>query len=176
LRGEATPKCRSRLAPRTGQRRSDVHRMTWADVNGTKIRVTQQKGGTKLTIELHSDLRLVLDAAERKHISTLVTEFGRPFTVNGFSRFMRDAITAAGLPLDCQPHGLRKAAGRRLAEANCRPHEIMAILGHKTLSEAERYTREADQVLLAASGIARLEDRTRTGLPKPTNPGLGKQQ
>ena len=50
---------------------------------------------------------------------------------------MRDAIRAAGLPLDCQPHGLRKAAGRRLAEAGCSAREIMAVLGHKTLSEAD---------------------------------------
>ena len=49
------------------------------------------------------------------------------------------AVTpAAGLPIDCQPHGLRKAAGRRLAEAGCTAHEIMSVLGHKTLSEAER--------------------------------------
>src|SRR5258705_9644309 len=58
---------------------------------------------------------------------------------------LRDAITAAGLPLDCQPHGLRKAAGRRLAEAGCTAHEIMAVLGHKTLAEAERYTRGGGQ-------------------------------
>jgi integrase len=59
----------------------------------------------------------------------------------------------------CQPHGLRKAAGRRLAEAGCTPHEIMAILGHKTLSEAERYTRDADQARLATAAVARLEGR-----------------
>jgi integrase len=73
---------------------------------------------------------------------------------------MRSAITAAGLPLDCQPHGLRKAAGRRLAEAGCTAHEIMAVLGHKTLSEAERYTREADQARLASTALAKLEGRT----------------
>jgi hypothetical protein len=33
----------------------------------------------------------------------------------------------------------------------------MAILGHKTLAEAERYTREARQVMLGDAAIARLE-------------------
>jgi integrase len=70
---------------------------------------------------------------------------------------MREAITAAGLPLECQPHGLRKAAGRRLAEAGCSSRELMAVLGHKTLAEAERYTREADQVRLATAAVARLQ-------------------
>ena len=58
---------------------------------------------------------------------------------------MRDAITAVGLPLDCKPHGLRKTLGRRLTDAGCTAREIMAVLGHRTLAEAERYTREADR-------------------------------
>ena len=111
----------------TGQRRSDVHRMTWADVNDGTIRVAQQKPGRKLRIRLRRDLITVLTAAERNHATIINTEYGRPFTVDGFSQWIRDAITAAGLPLDCQPHGLRKAAGRRLAEAGC-AHEIMAAL------------------------------------------------
>ena len=36
----------------TGQRRSDVHRMTWADVNRSMIRVVQQKTGEKLEIPI----------------------------------------------------------------------------------------------------------------------------
>jgi hypothetical protein len=35
----------------------------------------------------------------------------------------------------------------------------MAVLGHKTLTEAERYTREADQVQLATAALAKLEGR-----------------
>ena len=144
----------------TGQRRSDIHRMTWADVTGNTIRVVQQKTGAKLTIPLHADLRAILTETKRKHVAILTTEYGRAFTVDGFSGFMRDAIKAAGLPLECQPHGLRKAAGRRLAEAGCSSRELMAVLGHKTLSEAERYTRDADQARLASAAVARLEGRS----------------
>jgi integrase len=143
----------------TGQRRSDVYRMTWADVTGDTIRVVQQKTGAKLTIALHSDLRAILAETKRTHLAILTTDYGRPFTVDGFSGFMRDAIKAAGLPIECQPHGLRKAAGRRLAEAGCSSRELMAVLGHKTLSEAERYTRDADQARLASAAVARLEGR-----------------
>ena len=160
----------------TGQRRSDVHRMTWADVNGDTIRVVQQKSGRKLTIPLHHNLRAILAATERKHVTILNTEYGKPFTVDGFSQWICDAITAAGLPLECQPHGLRKTAGRRLAEAGCTPHEIMAVLGHKTLAEAERYTRDADKVRLATGTIARLRDTRGTKLPKPHPASLGKSR
>lgn len=146
----------------TGQRRSDVHRMTWADVNGTVIRVVQQKTGRKMVIPLHRELVKVLAVADRLHgaVTIIATEHGRPFTVAGYSQWLRDAIRAAGLPLEAQPHGLRKAAGRRMAEAGCTPHEIMAVLGHTTLSEAERYTREADQTRLASSAMSKLEGQT----------------
>lgn len=143
----------------TGQRRSDVHRMTWADISGDTISVCQQKTGARVWIALHRDLAVVLAVAPREHLTIINTEFGRPFTVEGFSRFMRDAIAAAGLGLDAKPHGLRKAAGRRLAEAGCTAHEIMAVLDHKTLAEAERYTREADKKRLGRAAIIKLEGR-----------------
>jgi integrase len=157
----------------TGQRRSDVHRMTWADVSGTAIRVVQQKTGRKLAIPLHRELLAVLAVAERDHVTIINTMYGQPFTVDGFSQWMRDAITAAGLALECQPHGLRKAAGRRLAEAGCTAHEIMAVLGHKTLSEAERYTREADQAQLATAAVAKLEGRNANRIAQTASDQFG---
>jgi enterobacteria phage integrase len=160
----------------TGQRRSDVHRMTWTDVSETTISVVQQKTGHKLIIPLHHRLREVLARAERnrKHVTIITTQYGRPFTVDGFSQWFRNAISKAGLPIDCQPHGLRKAAGRRLADAGCTAHEIMAVLGHKTLSEAERYTREADQALLATTAVGKLEKRTTNRNAQTAPDGLGK--
>jgi enterobacteria phage integrase len=80
-----------------------------------------------------------------QHVVIITTAYGKSFTVDGFSGWMRDAISEAGLPLDCKPHGLRKAAGRLLAEAGATAKMIMSILGHTTLAEAERYTEEADQ-------------------------------
>jgi integrase len=143
----------------TGQRRSDVHRMTWTDISGDTIRVDQQKTEAKLAIRLHRDLQAIIAATPRQHVTILNSELGRAFAVRGYSIWFRKAIKAAGLPMDCQPHGLRKAAGRRLAEAGCTAHQIMAVLGHKTLAEAERYTEEADQALLAKNGIERLENK-----------------
>jgi hypothetical protein len=87
---------------------------------------------------------------------------------------MRDAITDAGLPLDCQPHGLRKATGRRLAEAGATAKMIMSVLGHTTLAEAERYTEEADQASLAVDALARLEGHKANTLPQTQSAGLGR--
>jgi integrase len=69
---------------------------------------------------------------------------------------MADKIDKAGLPNECVAHSLRKAAARRLAEGGCPPHEIMAITGHTSLKEVQRYTEEVDQMRLADTAIARL--------------------
>ena len=157
----------------TGQRRSDVHRMTWADYRGSLIHVVQQKTRKRLVIPVHPWLAKHLALAERDTPTIVATAFGKPFTVAGFSQFMRAAIKDAGLPLDCQPHGLRKAAGRRLAEAACSAHEIMSILGHQTLAEAERYTRDADQARLAKAAMEKMVGQKLTDIPQTTSRKVG---
>jgi hypothetical protein len=44
---------------------------------------------------------------------------------------------------------------------------IVAILGHTTLAEAERYTEEADQAGLAEAAVSILEGASGTESPKP---------
>ena len=69
------------------------------------------------------------------------------------------AAKAAGLPPECVAHGLRKAALRRLAEHGATSKEMQAVSGHKTLTEIERYTRQADQQRLARAAIGILPDK-----------------
>jgi enterobacteria phage integrase len=130
--------------------------------------------GPPALIPLHRDLLTTLAAAKREHVSILTTMYGKPFTVDGFSQWMRDAIADAGLPLECQPHGLRKATGRRLAEAGATAKMIMSILGHTTLAEAERYTEEADQAGLAEDAVIKLEGHKANRLAQTASAGLGK--
>jgi len=139
----------------TGQRGSDVYRMLWEDYIGDTIRVAQQKTATKLTIPIHESLARLLASANRNYPTILVTAFKQPFSMKGFGNMASHAIRDAGLPRRCKPHGLRKAAARRLAEAGCSASEIMAITGHKTLAEVERYTRAAGQEQLARRAIKR---------------------
>jgi enterobacteria phage integrase len=145
----------------TGQRGSDVYRMTWADITGDTIRVAQQKTKTKLLIPLHPILQAELGIAKRGHISILTTAYGRQFSVKGFGNMVSDAIEKAGMPSRCVAHGLRKAAARRLAEAGCTANEIAAITGHKTLAEVERYTRAADQERLSRRAIEKQQENSK---------------
>jgi len=160
----------------TGQRRSDVVRMAWSHITpDSKIAIAQQKTGRRLLIPLHRDLLSALTEAKRDNVAIITTAYGKAFTVDGFSQWMRDAITDAGLPLDCQPHGLRKATGRRLAEAGATAKMVMSVLGHTTLAEAERYTEEADQASLAVDAVIRLEGHNANSFPQTPSAGLGKR-
>lgn len=144
----------------TGQRRSDVVKMTPSNVREGAIRVVQQKTGAALWIPIHADLRVSIAACDLKGLTFLTTEYGRPFTADGFGNWFRKTCDAAGVEKGYSAHGLRKAAGRRLADAGCTAHEIMAVLGHKSLSEAERYTRGADQKRNAQSAVDKVTART----------------
>ena len=64
--------------------------MTWRDISPKtgRIKVIQQKTGVKIEVPLHRDLLVVLEKARHNHVSILVTEWGKPFTVDGFSGFM----------------------------------------------------------------------------------------
>jgi integrase len=140
----------------TGQRRSDVVRMGPQHVEGDMIRVRQQKTGTPLMIPLHPDLSAAIDAMPPSgHLTLLATAFGKSRTAAGLGTRFREWCDEAGCP-GISAHGLRKAMCRRLAEAGCTAHEIMAISGHKSLREVERYTKGADQKRMARAAMARI--------------------
>jgi len=150
----------------TGQRRSDVVTMGRQHIKGDRIRVVQQKTGAELWIKLHSRLRAEIAVAPKEHLTLITTQYGEPFSPAGFTNWFSEKATDAGLPAGCAPHGLRKAAARRLAEAGCTPHQIMAITGHANLSEVTLYTASADQERLADEAVALTEKRTKMSNPK----------
>jgi integrase len=143
----------------TGQRTSDVRKMSWADIDAEGLmRVVQQKTGNKIWVAMHHRLRAILAATPRRHHVILTTAWGKPYATRSLGYYMAGKIGDAGLPDECVTHGLRKAAARRLAEAGCSAIEIMSITGHKSLEEVERYVREANQKMMAKSAIRRLEE------------------
>lgn len=152
----------------TGQRRSDVVRMGRQHVRHGVLSITQQKTGQDVHIPIHRDLKALLDALPLANLTFLMTAQGKPFTPPGFTNWFREMVREAGLPDGLSPHGLRKATCRRLAEAGCSPHEIMAISGHRSLAEVTRYTVAASRKDLAARAMLALggtEDETATVKP-----------
>lgn len=107
-----------------------------------------------LDIPLHPDLADVIASMASEHMTFLVTDYGRPFTPNGFGNAFKEWCRQANLP-HCTAHGLRKAAAARLAERGATAHEIMSITGHRTLEEVERYARSARLAKLADAAMAK---------------------
>lgn len=138
----------------TGQRRSDVVTMGRQHVRAGRISVRQLKTDHRLQILIVPALQTELDQ-HTGGLTYLLTQYGQPFTAAGFTQWFRERAEMAGLE-NRTPHGLRKAAGRRLAEAGCSAKEIAAVLGHTTLAEVERYTRDADQVALSDAALGRV--------------------
>jgi integrase/recombinase XerD len=128
-------------------------------VRDGRIRFRQAKNEHRNPIEvdipLHPNLAASIAATEVGNLSFLITQYGKPFTANGFGNKFKDWCRQAGLP-HCSSHGLRKATAAALAEAGATPHEIMAITGHQTLDEVERYTKAARRTKLADEAMAKL--------------------
>lgn len=137
----------------TAQRRADVIAMGRQHIRDGRIYLRQQKTGTALAIPIHPDLARELEFLPRDQLTFLQTQAGSPFTAPGFTNWFVERARMAGLPSRSSPHGLRKAAARRLAEAGCTAHEIMAITGHLSLNQVAPYTATADQERLATTAI-----------------------
>lgn len=165
----------------TGVRRSDVVLFGRQHVRQGNLRFTQQKNRNRnpvtLEIPVLPILQEIIDQSPTGDLTFLVTEFGKPFTANGFGNKMREWCDQAGLP-NCSAHGLRKAAATIAAENGATPHQLMAIFGWRTLKEAERYTREAAQKKLASAAmgmLVRSEERTNLSHSEPTIDPGGKE-
>jgi integrase len=149
----------------TGQRKSDVVLFGRQHVRNGMLVFTQAKNRMRNPVRLELPvlpvLQNIIDASPCGDLTFLVTEFGKPFSAKGFSSKMRQWCNTAGLP-HCTAHGLRKAGAVIAAHNGATPHQLMSIFGWRTLKEAERYTKAADQRRIA-SGAMQLLLAERTG-------------
>jgi len=144
----------------TTGRREDAVRLGPQHLTDGRLRFTQAKNEHRRPVEMdipvHPDLATIIAATPLVgHSTFLVTDYGQPVSAAGFGNKFREWCDQAGLS-HCSAHGLRKATAARLAERGATPHEIMAITGHRTLEEVERYTRAAQKPGLADSAMTKL--------------------
>lgn len=139
----------------TGLRRSDMVLVGRQHRRGDEFDLRHEKNDSDTTIPIAPPLAAALDAMDGAHLTYLVTEFGKPFTANGFGNWFRDRCDKAGLP-HCSAHGLRKAMSRRLAEGGATPFEGRAITGHKTDRQFAYYAEQANRRTLAGSAMGKV--------------------
>jgi len=144
----------------TARRREDAPRLGPQHIRDGRPRVTQAKNEHRapvaIDVPVFPDLAEAIAAHPSSPPTFLVTEDGKPFSAAGLGNRFREWCNQGGLP-PCSAHGLRKATAARLAERGCTPHEIMAVTGHQTLEQVERYAREVQRAGLADSASERFE-------------------
>jgi len=142
-------------------RRAGFVRLGPQNIRDGRIQFRQAKNEHRnpvdINIPLYPELAKIIAATPPQHMTFLTTEYGKPFAPKGFGNKFREWCNQAGLA-HCSAHGLRKAIATRLAEAGATPHEIMAITGHRSLEEVERYTRKAVKKKLADTAMAKLRE------------------
>jgi integrase len=123
------------------------------------IRIARIHGSKPVDIPVSPELMVAIDAMPRSHLTFIVTAYGKPRSKFGLGTDFAKWAREAGLPDRCRLHGLKKGGMRRAAEAQNTTRELMAFSGHKTYAEVQRYTDDAEDKLLAASGMAKRRKR-----------------
>ena len=164
----------------TGVRRSDAVRLGRQMVRDGWLYFTETKGrdlnAKERAIPIIPQLQAQIDACPSGHMTFLVTEFGKPFTSNGFGNWFKKRCREAGLA-HCSAHGLRKAGATIAAEGGATAHELMAIFGWQDIKQAQRYTEKARRKRLAGNKMHLLaelhpdDEPENAGKTKLSNPG-----
>ena len=146
----------------TGQRQGDLLQLTWSAYDGEKIRLAQDKGGSRVPVPVGTPLKEALDSRRRgANLQILTKSRGQPWTPNGFRASWKKACKKAGVS-GVTFHDLRGTAVTRLAVAGASVPQIAAVTGH-SLKSVEQILQAhylgADQ-RLAEAAIQALE---RTG-------------
>lgn len=165
----------------TGQRAQTVvtmgdHSVREAVVDGKdvrEIRVYQPKTKKYLWIPLHPILAAEIDLHPKGQAAFLIDRrTGKPLVPQGYGNWLRDAAKAPKrdeaypkeppenrqlIPGTRGPHGLRKAACRRLIEAGCDTELARSISGHVEDGELKVYIEDVNQRKMAHRAIAMLD-------------------
>lgn len=156
------------LALWLGNRVSDVTRLRWDHLvtkhiaDGGQVRTVegfefvQFKGrsrGKRIFLPMTPMLARELAPLSRDTTTVLVSSRGGPYRDNTLSTKMAEWCADACIEPGYTMHGLRKALGVKLAEADASTRQLMEALGHNNIAYAELYSREASQMRLAVQAM-----------------------
>lgn len=159
------------LALWLGNRVSDITRLRWdhqttkhiaADgeihaVDGFEfVQFKGRKRGKKMFLPMTPMLETELAPLSRDTETVLVSARGGGYTDGSLSTRMADWCRDAGIEPGYSMHGLRKALGVKLAEADASTRQLMEMLGHNNIAYAELYSREASQTRLAVQAMEKV--------------------
>jgi integrase len=162
------------LALCTGASRVDLVRLGWHSIRGDRIRYQRQKTRRDeevvwIDLPILPSLAALLPTIPRHRMTFLETEQGRQRSDTSLTNDMGRWCLQAGLGAPDENgrglnmHGLRKAVGRRLAEAGCSPYEVASVLGHRDIKSSQVYTKAFDRARGSTSAFEKVAET------KPSN-------
>lgn len=146
------------LACYTGQRRGDVtflglHQMKppSREFPDGSLEISQEKRSpgkepSVAYVPILPELAASIEAARAAGIlgsQCFIRQDGKdePYTKESLGNMVTEWLRKQGI-VGYSLHGLRKLCVCRLIERGCAPHTVMAVTGHKTLKEVDRYARD----------------------------------
>lgn len=127
----------------TGAARTDLCQIGRHNIQGNLLTFRRGKSGVETHVPITADLKAVISRTPDIAPAFILTDFGKPYSKEGLGDRYGKAARAAGI--ESRLHGLRKAFCVYWAENGKTTQEIMAMSGHLSLSEVERYTKAADR-------------------------------
>jgi integrase len=138
----------------TGLRLADGARFGRQHIKGGIVRYIQAKTDKELVLPAAPQMLAAIEAMPMTGIETfLVTDYGKPFSVDGLGNKMRQWCDEAGLP-HCTAHGLRKALARRSADLGATQQQLKAVGTWSNDAEVATYVKGADQAKLASDALS----------------------
>lgn len=137
----------------TGLRRGDAAIVGRQHVKNDVIRLTTEKTGERVIIQIERELAKTLAAGPCGDLTFIVGAKGKPMTKESFANWFGEAARAASVKKNC--HGLRKAGATRDAERGWTEAELDAKYGWRGGRMASLYTRAANRERLSLGASKR---------------------
>jgi integrase len=144
----------------TAARCADVVKLGRGHVRNGEFHYIQQKTRKPVVVPITDVSAAAINAAApSEHVTFLINKRGASFTAKQFGQWFTKRCVRIGLK-GVSPHGLRKAACRRMAEAGCTAPQIASVSGHASLKEVQRYIEAVDRAKLARVAMNKIRTAT----------------
>lgn len=134
----------------TGCRRGEILDLTWGEVQGRKLKLTDSKTGPRV-VWLGKEARAVIDRLPRRRSHELVFQFD-VLPVSAIEWFWRMLRVEAGIE-DVRLHDLRHNYASLAARSSETLPMIGSLLGHKNYSTTARYAHLDDKTLQETADV-----------------------
>lgn len=134
----------------TGCRRGEILNLTWGEVQGRKLRLSDSKTGPRI-VWLGPEAKIVINQLKRGKLDELVFPF-KVKPVSAIDWFWRKLRRDAGLE-DVRLHDLRHNYASLAARSSETLPMIGKLLGHANINSTHRYAHTDDQTTNASVAV-----------------------